>query len=150
MSSGVARRVQLQRKFFYGDEYLENTAIHPEGHSVALTARGALYSMPLWEKAVTQHGRNQGIRSRLTQWLPDGRLATLLDLEKTVGSHSTNGIWPSDEKLGIFSQHPQLEPELILDLPPGRVQSMKSAPQKKSNRLDDQSDGTFLTRNRFP
>ncbi len=137
-------RVQLQRRFFFGDEYLENAAIHPEGHSVALTARGALFSMPLWEKAVTQHGRNQGIRSRLTQWLPDGRLATLLDLEKTVGSQATNGILPSEEKLGIFSHYPQLEPELILDLPPGRVQSMKSAPQKNRIALTTNRMELFL------
>ena len=73
-------RVQLQRNFFYSDEYLENAAIHPQGHSIALTARGALFSMPLWEKAVSQHGRNRGIRSRLVQWAsgwPPGYLAGL-------------------------------------------------------------------------
>lgn len=109
-------RAQLQRKFFYGDDYIEYASLHPEGHSVALTARGTLFSMPLWEKAVTQHGSNHGIRSRLGQWLPDGRLVTVIDQEK------------DQEKLAIFPTHPQLEPELILDLPPGRVQSMLSAP----------------------
>ncbi len=111
-------RAQLQRKFFYGDDYIEEAALHPDGHTVALIARGTLFSMPLWEQAVTQHGSNNSIRSRLVKWLPDGRLATLLDQEK------------DQEKLGIFPSHPQLKPELILDLPPGRVQTMISAPLK--------------------
>ena len=128
-------RVQLQRKFFFSDEYLENVAIHPEGHSIALTARGALFSMPLWEKAVCQHGRNRGIRSRLVQWLPDGRLTTLLDREKYESSHPIDQTILWDEKLGIFPPHPQLKSELILDLPPGRVQSMKSAPLKNQIAL---------------
>ncbi len=137
-------RVQLQRKFFYSDEYLENAAIHPQGHSIALTARGALFSMPLWEKAVSQHGRNQGIRSRLVQWLPDGRMATLLDWQKDEGSHPVDQTILSQEKLGIFPHHPQLEPELLLDLPPGRVQNMKSSPEKNQLALTTNRMELFL------
>ncbi len=111
-------RTQTQRKFFYGDEYLEHATIHPGGHMVALTTRGTMFSMPLWEQAVVQHGRGSGTRSRLTQWLPDGRLAAIYDQDKEA------------EKLGIFPAHPQLEPELLFDLPSGRVQHMLSAPHK--------------------
>ena len=122
-------RAQLQRKFFYGDEYFEEAALHPQGHSVAMVTRGALYSMPLWERAAVQHGHNQNIRSRLVQWLPDGRLATLLDLEK------------GEEKLAVFPAHPQPTAEWLVDLPAGRVQSMASSPLKNqiaftNNRLE--------------
>ncbi|MBF0280891.1 MAG: PDZ domain-containing protein [SAR324 cluster bacterium] len=114
----VSPRTQLQRKFFYGDEYVDEAAIHPEGHSIALTARGSLFSMPLWEQAVNQHGSSSRIRNRLLQWLPDGRLATILDLDK------------NQEKLAVFPTHPQKEPDLLLDLPSGRVQHITSAPVK--------------------
>ena len=39
----------LKRRFFYGNKFWEETTIHPQGHEIALTARGRLFSMPLWE-----------------------------------------------------------------------------------------------------
>ncbi|MBF0290154.1 MAG: PD40 domain-containing protein, partial [SAR324 cluster bacterium] len=116
-------RRQTQRKFFYGDEYLENATLHPNGHAIALTARGTLFSMPLWEQAVNQHGKGSGTRSRLAQWLADGKLAAIYDQDKEA------------EKLGIFPFHPQQQPELLLDLPSGRVQRMLSAPYKSQLAL---------------
>ena len=70
----------VQRKFVYGSEEWEDfAALHPKGHSVALSVRGRLASMPLWELAVQQHGKRQGARYRLPTYLADGRLVTIAD-----------------------------------------------------------------------
>ena len=41
--------------------------------SLALDVRGRLFTMPLWEGAVQQHGPADGARLRHGQWLADGR-----------------------------------------------------------------------------
>ena len=46
--------------------------VHPAGHSVALIARGKLFTFALWEGAVRQHGDDHGGRYRHGQWLGDG------------------------------------------------------------------------------
>ncbi|MGK5091779.1 S41 family peptidase [Deltaproteobacteria bacterium TL4] len=111
-------QTQTQRKFVYGDEYFEDIQIHPHGHAVALTSRGKLFSMPLWEDAVTQYGIRNGVRYRLVSWLPDGRLVTVTDQT------------PKEEKLAVFKHYPVLEPERLIKLPAGRVQDIICSPNK--------------------
>jgi tricorn protease len=65
-------RVQRSRKFVAADRYLGDFALHPAGHTVALETRGKLFTMPLWEEAVRQHGRPDGVRYRLAAWVGDG------------------------------------------------------------------------------
>ena len=65
-------RVQRSRKFVAADRYLGDFALHPAGHSIALETRGKLFTMPLWEEAVRQHGRLDGVRYRLAAWVGDG------------------------------------------------------------------------------
>jgi len=65
-------RVQRHRKFVPADRYLGDFALHPAGHSIALETRGKLFTMPLWEEAVRQHGRPDGVRYRLASWVGDG------------------------------------------------------------------------------
>lgn len=73
-------RIQCQRKFVDAEKYLDGYALHPQGHSAALTSRGKLFSMALWEGAVRQHGEPDGVRCRLAEWLPDGeRLVAVTD-----------------------------------------------------------------------
>src|SRR5579883_714737 len=64
---------QMQRKFIDGREYLEHFSPHPEGHSLALIARGQPITMGNWEGAPIQHGRGSGVRYRFAEWLPDGK-----------------------------------------------------------------------------
>ncbi|HZQ84306.1 MAG TPA: PDZ domain-containing protein, partial [Acidimicrobiales bacterium] len=66
-------RVQRNRKFVAADRYLGGCALHPKGHSVAIETRGKLFTMPLWEEAVHQHGRPDGVRYRLARWTGDGK-----------------------------------------------------------------------------
>ncbi|HEY0399037.1 MAG TPA: peptidase, partial [Acidimicrobiia bacterium] len=65
-------RVQRSRKFVAADRYLGDFALHPAGHTIALETRGKLFTMPLWEQAVRQHGRPDGVRYRLAAWVGDG------------------------------------------------------------------------------
>jgi tricorn protease len=65
-------RVQRHRKFVAADRYLGGYALHPAGHSIALETRGKLFTMPLWEQAVRQYGRPDGVRYRHAAWVGDG------------------------------------------------------------------------------
>lgn len=71
-------RVQRNRKFVNAASYLESYALHPEGHSLALTARGKAFSMSNWEGAVLPYGRPHGVRYRLAEWLNDGQRLVML------------------------------------------------------------------------
>src|SRR6185369_5265240 len=77
-------RTHLQRKFVETAKYLEGYALHTEGHSLAVTARGKCFVMGNWEGAVAQQNGasdNGGhVRRRLAEWLNDGRrLVTVTD-----------------------------------------------------------------------
>lgn len=65
-------RPQRSRKFVSPAKLLESIDLHPQGHSLALTARGGAYTMPLWEGAPVRHGPTSSARQRLTSWLADG------------------------------------------------------------------------------
>ena len=75
-------RPQRARRFMAPGRHLETIDLHPMGHSVALVARGAAVTIPLWEGAPVRHGPASSVRQRLATWLPDGeRLVTLSDAE---------------------------------------------------------------------
>ena len=65
-------RVQRKRKFVSAERYLAEFAPHPDGHTVAVESRGKLFTMPLWEQAVRQHGAPDGVRYRMARYLGDG------------------------------------------------------------------------------
>lgn len=123
--------VQTQRKFSSAARYLENYHLHPKGHSIAITARGKLFSMAHWEGAPVQFGTREGARYRLAHWLHDGKRLI------AVSDHNTDG----EEKLTLFSGEPTLEPDRIIDAPPGRIQSLQVSPTQAqviitTSRLD--------------
>jgi len=85
-------RVQRQRRFVDAERHLEQAALHPEGHSLAVTARGKGFAMGNWEGAVMPVGREGAVRHRLAQWLNDGeRLVAIADVggEEALEVHST-------------------------------------------------------------
>ena len=72
--------VQRSRKFVPAATYLEQAALHPEGHSVGLTVRGKAFAMGNHEGAVLQLGRRHEARYRLPTYLHDGEhLAAITD-----------------------------------------------------------------------
>jgi tricorn protease len=112
--------VQTQRKFSSAARYLENYHLHPKGHSIALTARGKLFSLAHWEGAPVQYGVREGARYRLVHWLHDGK--------RLVAISDQNPASPDEEKLALFSGEPSQEPERLIDVPPGRIQSLQVSP----------------------
>jgi tricorn protease len=90
-------RVQLQRKFVSGQLCWEDFALHPQGHSMAVIARGRAYNFGLWEGAVRQSGEEQGVRYRLPLYLKDGkRLVVVSDEggEERLELHWLDGSAP--------------------------------------------------------
>ena len=67
-----SHRTQAARKFVDAAENLAGFEVHPHGHSLAVEARGKLFTFALWEGAVRQHGVPDGVRYRQGQWLADG------------------------------------------------------------------------------
>jgi len=68
-----SHRTQASRKFVSAADHLAGFNVHPAGHSLALDARGKLFTMAMWEGAVHQHGAADGVRYRHGQWLADGK-----------------------------------------------------------------------------
>ena len=101
--------------------------LHPQGHEVALTARGKLFSMPLWEQAVRQHGIRDGVRYRLPCWLPNGNLAAISDA--SVVQSKTKKLSSIEEQLDVFGDFPSEIPVCSHKLPPGRMQEIAVSPR---------------------
>lgn len=66
-------RVQRNRKFVNASAYIEHYTLHPQGHSIALTARGKAFTMSNWAGAVLQYSEQPEARYRLAEWLNDGK-----------------------------------------------------------------------------
>src|SRR6478752_3075951 len=57
-----SHRTQAARKFVDAAENLAGFEVHPRGHSLAVEARGKLFTFALWEGAVRQRGIADGVR----------------------------------------------------------------------------------------
>jgi len=96
-------RAQTARRFVPAETHLAAAQLHPAGHSLALDVRGKLFSMPLWEGAVMQHGVADGVRYRHAQWLADGQtLVAVSDAsgEERIELHGADGARPLDWDCG--------------------------------------------------
>ena len=71
-------RVQVNRKLVDPTRYLEDYAIHPAGHSLALNVPRQIVYYAVSENH--DNGAHDGVRYRLTRWLNDGkRVVTISD-----------------------------------------------------------------------
>ncbi|HZW74730.1 MAG TPA: hypothetical protein VFF43_14355, partial [Caldimonas sp.] len=102
-----AHRTQSARRFVAAADHLESFHLHPQGHSLAIVARGQLFAMPLWEGAATRRiddstrptasapatsaDDGPAVRLRRGQWLADG--ATIVAASDASG----------EEKLVVFA-----------------------------------------------
>ena len=75
---GSARH-ERNRKFVSAQSYLEDTALHPFGHHLALTARGKPFLLERTQGPVLQLGAREGVRYRLPTWLCDGLRVVLIN-----------------------------------------------------------------------
>ncbi len=116
-------RTQAARRFVPAAEHLQGLQLHPQGHSLALEARGQLFSMPLWEGAVRQQGGAagpQGERQRFGQWLADGQ--TLVAVSDASGEEQVL-VYPSGASGGQPSRALPWTPAQL-----GRITAMVAAP----------------------
>ncbi|MEX2625161.1 MAG: PDZ domain-containing protein [Acidimicrobiia bacterium] len=73
-------RPQRSRRFISSTSHLESIDLHPQGHSVAVVARGSAHTMPLWEGTPRRYGPGSSARGRLASWLADGeRIVSVTD-----------------------------------------------------------------------
>ena len=72
-------RPHLKPKYADAEEYLEAYALHPKGHSLAVTCRGKSFNFGNWEGAVRQTGRRHGVRYRLATHLDEERILVVSD-----------------------------------------------------------------------
>ena len=87
-------RAQRGRRFVPADRFMSNYAVHPEGRAVAVETRGKAFTMPLWEEAVRQRGRPDGVRYRMAQWTHDGETVVAIsdeDGEDAIEVHTADG-----------------------------------------------------------
>ena len=109
----AAHRTQAARRFVAAADHLAAYQLHPAGHSLAVEARGKLFSFALWEGAVRQHGQADGARYRHGQWLADG--ATLVAVSDASG----------EERIEVSAADGATT---VLDWDVGRVTSLVAAP----------------------
>lgn len=95
-------RTQRNRRFVEAKKFLHGYSIYPDGHAIALTSRGKLYTMPLWERAVRQYGKRDGVRYRLPHWTHDGK--TLVCVSDDGGPDAPRGAPSPDAPRGAPSQ----------------------------------------------
>jgi tricorn protease len=156
-------QVQRKRRFVDSGRFLESYALHPEGHSVALTVRGHAFSMAHWEGAVTQHGDAQGIRYRLASWLNDGkRLVMVSDAggEESLEIHHAGSsepparlegldlglplalqVSPVDDSVALSNHRNEL---IVVDLVAGRARTLDRSAHGSMRGLAWSPDGRWL------
>ncbi len=72
--------LETARRFIDAGELLECWDPSHDGTALALVTRGRVYTMPLWEDAVTEHGVcDDGARRRLLTWLHDDKHIAYVD-----------------------------------------------------------------------
>src|SRR5262245_4616668 len=107
---------QTQRKFIKPEEFVENCALHPDGHSVAVECRGKALPFGLWEGPVSRNGDRDDARYRQPQWLHDGK--TMVCVSDGSG----------EERLEVFRENGGVRRLEQIDL--GRVAKMSVCPKK--------------------
>ncbi len=124
----LSHRTQAVRKFVKAEDHLGPFNVHPAGHSIALDGRGKIFAFALWEGAVRQLGKPDGVRYRHSQWLDDG--ATVV----AIGDGS------GEERVEVFENNSSRE--LPWDI--GRVVAMKAAPRGRRVATSNHRNEVFI------
>ncbi len=154
-----SHRTQAARRFAPAAEHLQGLSVHPAGHSLAVDARGRLYTFALWEGAVLQHGAADGVRHRLGQWLADGEsLAVVSDasgeerVEVIAGGRSRTLPWdvgrvlamraaPRGSKVALTNHRNEV---LIGDVESGVLSVVDRSDSARTEELAWSPDGAWL------
>ena len=154
-----SHRTQAARKFVNAAEHLGGFNVHPAGHSIAVDARGKLFTMAMWEGAVQQHGVTDGVRHRHGQWLADGkslvavsdesgeerivvvRDGTTTTLPWDIGRVQALRAAPSGQRVAISNHRNEV---LIGDLTTKKVAIIDRSDYGRSEDLAWSRDGAWL------
>ncbi|MCA9568546.1 MAG: PD40 domain-containing protein, partial [Myxococcales bacterium] len=113
--------------------HLEGVALHPGGHSVALTVRGRPFVGGHWEGPMLQLGPREGVRHRLVRFLGDGEHA----------------LWVSDaggeEHLELCALDALTVLPLDLDGSHGRILALSPGPGTRIAIVDDDNRVGIVT-----
>ena len=108
-------RPQRNRRFESAQRHVESVDLSADGARLAITARGAVLTSPMWEGAPRTHGLGSSTRLRLATWLPDG--------ERFVALSDASG----EERITVFSADGSAEPrQLSADV--GRPHRLEASP----------------------
>ncbi len=107
---------QTARRFEEASASLESFAPHPDGAHLAFVSRGTIFTMPLFEGAVTRHGETSRVRSRLPVWLNDGK--------RFVCVTDANGY----EQLALHRSEVSEEPKILSAGDIGRITELVASP----------------------
>jgi tricorn protease len=172
VESGCARTLQVEtpspapqtaRRFEAASESLEHFAPHPDGTRLAFVSRGQTFTMPLFEGAVLNHSSGSRARTRLAQWLRDGkrfvcvtdeggyeqlalhhaeatgekRLLTSGDIGRVTGMICS----PADDVVAFTNHRHEL---CACDVDDGKVRVLDTCPSHRIQDIAFSPDGRFI------
>ena len=155
---------QTVRRFEDVSESLEHFAPHPDGTGLAFVSRGQAFTMPLFEGAVLHHGEGSTARTRLTEWLSDGkRFACVTDAggyeriavyrtdssqqppkfvtSGDIGRVTDLACSPAGDVIAFANHRHEL---CVLDLDDGKVRVLDTCPSHRIGDLAFSPDGRYL------
>jgi tricorn protease len=172
VASDDARRVAIEthsatpqaaRRFEKASESLEHFAPHPDGTHLAFVSRGQPFTMPLFEGAAIDHGSGSRVRTRLTEWLHDGKRFICVtdvsgyeqlalyrtdsaDSPKLVTSGDVGRITdiaasPAGDVVAFANHRHEL---CVLDISDGEVRVLDTCPSDRIRDLAFSPDGRFI------
>jgi tricorn protease len=172
IASDTARRIAIEthspmpqtvRRFEKASDSLEHFVPNPDGTQIAFDSRGQEFTMPFFEGAAIRHGTGGQARTRLTQWLEDGRqLVSVTDANgyeqiairpadassemKLVSSGDigrvTDMICSPTGNVVVFANH--RHDLCALDLDDGKVRVLDTCPSHRIEDLAFSPDGRFV------
>ncbi|MBC7472902.1 MAG: PDZ domain-containing protein, partial [Candidatus Sericytochromatia bacterium] len=155
---------QLNRKFVNSARFFEDFNLHADGHSLVFNIRGKMFAMPNWDGSVSQLGKADGVRYKLTQWLDKkSKFITISDDQnkEAIEIHSTEydakikrfdefdigralemEISPTEEKVIIANHRSEL---LLIDLAKKKMKVLDQSKYSRINGFSWSPDGKWVT-----
>ncbi len=154
---------QSARRFVEASRYFEGFDIHPDGHSLAVIARGQPFTMPFWEEAAVHHGAGSRVRYRFASWLKDGKRFVVVNdasgierIELHVADQTKDpvivskgdigrlvelAVSPQDELVAFANHRYEL---MLLDLKTRQARLLDRSPMTRISGLAWSPDGRWL------